>query len=612
MKRTKEHVIEETSLQIFSRSIPKEWINRPLVPDYALDRSIEIVENGNLTGAILHAQLKGIEHPKIIDDHNVTYSLEAKYLQYYIQKDVPVILVIVDVLKEQCYWVFLQRYVYEILDIDKPSWTTQKTITIHVPLKNEVPKTISRLIEIAKGGPTYLITKKIDRIPNEYLGYWQVNADAIEGLLAVAEKLSKKRFHIKFDVSYRFAKEGDRDNAYKVLFDVYKTALAAGDKDSCIKSAFAMTFYMNPYYENSKIVELLNSIREITEESGNIIYDVLWRGIFLETVFAGLLRNYNHILTLHLVASQAPTQGIMAPFLVLEAQKVISKISEVMTEMATCIRTAFEEEEPMVYVDLLQRIAKMQYLWCYNNSLGGNARVTYNNLRDIRSMLVFTKNLASKFSKDFEYSLLLDLARLYGALEEGKLCDKALHEAMNLAKEIDHKGYQQEVEHVREYIKKMRTIPFLLKQGMRKSSEDMVSITDEQEEEMIKHLLRIGGFYEDDRLAELAEIGLKDRNPERILRYCEYLYTEILIYGPIWDMVALPSTGTKILYCEKKEEAIIGRELDQILDRMKKENCINCKFRSPRPNEWKWTHEWQREREQPQKVKEILENYFKV
>jgi hypothetical protein len=51
MKRTKEHVLENRSLLIFSHSIPYEWVNRPITLDYALDRSIEIAENEKLTGA---------------------------------------------------------------------------------------------------------------------------------------------------------------------------------------------------------------------------------------------------------------------------------------------------------------------------------------------------------------------------------------------------------------------------------------------------------------------------------------------------------------------------------------------------------------------------------
>ena len=112
-------------------------------------------------------------------------------------------------------------------------------------------------------------------------------------------------------------------------------------------------------------------------------------------------------------------------------------------------------------------------------------------------------------------------------------------------------------------------------------------------------------------LAQLAKIGIRDRNPERVLKYCESLYTEIINYGPIWDSVALPSTGTKILFCDKKGRAIVGRELDRLLEEMHREFCKECTDHKPRPADWKWTHKWHRERGQPDLMKKYIENYFK-
>jgi hypothetical protein len=130
---------------------------------------------------------------------------------------------------------------------------------------------------------------------------------------------------------------------------------------------------------------------------------------------------------------------------------------------------------------------------------------------------------------------------------------------------------------------------------------------------MLKDLLKVGGIdiTSDDELAQLARIGLKDRNPERILKFCKNLLTEIVSYGPIWDMVALPSTGTKILYCEKREVAIFGMQLDILLESMKQKNCANCRDQCSRPSSWKWTHEWHRERKKPEKMILIMQNYFK-
>lgn len=81
-------------------------------------------------------------------------------------------------------------------------------------------------------------------------------------------------------------------------------------------------------------------------------------------------------------------------------------------------------------------------------------------------------------------------------------------------------------------------------------------------------------------------------------------------YGPIWDMVALPETGMKILYCEKKG-SIMGYSLDELLELFKGSNCKTCKYHSPRSDDWKWTRKWHRERRKPEGMIKTIENFFK-
>ena len=119
VKRPRQHIEEAESKRIFNNSIPTEWIIREIKPDYGIDLSIEIVENGNVTGNVLFVQLKGVEKLKIIGDH-VSFRLKVNHLRYYMQRDDPIILVVVDIKDIKCYWIYLQKYVYEILNISNP------------------------------------------------------------------------------------------------------------------------------------------------------------------------------------------------------------------------------------------------------------------------------------------------------------------------------------------------------------------------------------------------------------------------------------------------------------------------------------------------------------
>jgi hypothetical protein len=608
VKRPTQHVTQNISFQIFSQVIPSNWIIRDIVPDYGLDKSVEIVEKGIVTGKEFLVQVKGTANIKFLNNR-VSYRLKVANLKYYLQKDIPVILVVVDINQKKCYWLFLQQYMFDALDNNKPIETNKVTTTVSIPIENDVSLTIPELKEIAFAGPTYISSKKLDNVPIGHLELWKSNADAISKLLRVSDKLQKKMFQARLEVAYRYQKENDYGKSRETLVQIAEQAKLK-DPATYIKAILAIIYQMNPVSQNKEIFKLLDSIKELVEKSNNSALQIMWWGDFLETIFVKLVNNYNSYRTLHLVASQSP-RGSMAPFLGVEINKTINGLYQAEKDFIQWIAKAYQNREFFVYLDLLSRLAKMQFLWCDNNSLKGNPTAVNSQIKSIELTLLFAEKLATVVSQDLRFEIYLDLATLYNSIEANELRDKYLKNAMELATKLDHKGFQHEVQSIQESFKKAYTIPFLL--GIKDEPTTNHRITDEQEEEMLKHLLKIGGIdiTSDDDLASLARIGLKDRNPERILKFCENLHTEIVNYGPIWDMVALPSTGTKILYCEKKEVAIFGRQLDLLLESMKQKNCANCNEQCSRPNNWKWTHEWQRERKKPQKMILIMQNYFK-
>ena len=60
------------------------------------------------------------------------------------------------------------------------------------------------------------------------------------------------------------------------------------------------------------------------------------------------------------------------------------------------------------------------------------------------------------------------------------------------------------------------------------------------------------------------------------------------------------------------KKALFGRELDILLDGFKKDYCNSCSFNSPRPNEWKLSHKWHRERKRSEKMEGIIKKYFNL
>lgn len=609
MKRPREHVKEDISVQILRNNIPPNWILRDITPDYGIDKSLELVEGSTVTGKEILLQLKGTEAPRIYGDH-ISYSLRKEHLLYYLERDTPVFLIVVDIISKRCYWIFLQRYIFDILNIEKPSWVDQQTVTVRIPLVQDVSLSLDIISDIARGGSAYILSRRINQIPSKHLTSWKTNADAIIAKSQVARDFLDKSLQLKFEVSYHYDKEGDHHKSIEVLYEIYQSAIGAKNKSSAVKAGLLIAYQLNPYGQNEVVWTWLTDIKELVEEVNNSSYNILWWGSIIETTYIKLIKDYISLLRLTLVSSYSQDK-FMTPFLVSGVHEKVHQIYNAEMDFVYYLNKSYEDGEYPLYLDFLKRLAKMHWLWVYNNSLKGNPEIIYKQLKSIEDMLLFAKELSKVVSEDTKFMILLDLGYLYHSMGKFSLRDSIIEEAKILAKKLEHRGYLQDIEEVKQTFTSAPTIPYLLEFDDSKIPKGKP--TFEEEEEFIKILLKDAGIDIEkgtDDLAKLARIGLKDRNPERVLKHCKHLYTEIINYGPIWDSVALPETGIKILYCEKKG-SIIGISLDLLLESFKNSNCKDCAHHSPRPGEWKWTREWYRNREKPEMMKKIIENWFK-
>lgn len=265
MERPPQHVAETESVKIFSQVIPSEWIIRDINPDYGLDKSVEVVEGSAVTGKELLIQLKGTNTINITDGF-VSYTLEVKNLKYYLQRDLPVVLTVVDITSRKCYWLFIQEFIYDILDQSNPQWMNQSTVTVKIPVSNELASTIPQLKDIALAGSTYIISKRLDKIPIEHLEHWKDNTEAISKLMQVDKKLLEKQFQIKFDVAYRLQKENGYGQSFELLLKIAEQAKSQDDASTQIKAILAAVYALNPLGDSERIVELLESIGELVQK----------------------------------------------------------------------------------------------------------------------------------------------------------------------------------------------------------------------------------------------------------------------------------------------------------------------------------------------------------
>ena len=89
-------------------------------------------------------------------------------------------------------------------------------------------------------------------------------------------------------------------------------------------------------------------------------------------------------------------------------------------------------------------------------------------------------------------------------------------------------------------------------------------------------------------------MGVKDLNPERILRYCEFISVDQVSTSDLGQMVGIPTIGVKKVSCRKFGHSVQGIDLDLTSDLFRQQRCETCPERKSRDLSWKWTFDWEK------------------
>jgi len=174
--RVYQHIVDTMAVKTTLNAIPHHWVVRDLSErDYGIDLMVEIFrkvgsnKHGHdyydTTGAVCYLQLKGTDEEFEYDDDGVlSYSLDKNTLLYVEKFSTPFILVRVSVVdkKEKIHFLWLQRYIMEVLDFEIPDWRERKkkskegekeeyqnSFTIRVPKSNSLPEKADKIEKIA-------------------------------------------------------------------------------------------------------------------------------------------------------------------------------------------------------------------------------------------------------------------------------------------------------------------------------------------------------------------------------------------------------------------------------------------------------------------------------
>ena len=157
--RNPNHITDTRALMFLRNSFPPEWISRDVSPDYGIDMDLELFgyENDKCVtlGEHVFLQVKGTDHatysriqlfgkkedPQLDTTIDVLkFQIDVPFLNLVerMGSGMPVLLTVVDLQKQQAYYICLNDYIRYVLPLQNPDYKNQGSVTIYIPIENTI------------------------------------------------------------------------------------------------------------------------------------------------------------------------------------------------------------------------------------------------------------------------------------------------------------------------------------------------------------------------------------------------------------------------------------------------------------------------------------------
>ncbi len=608
MKRPKPHVIDTQAQLLFERSLPSEWVPRPRLPDYGIDYEVETGEGGSLTGLTFYVQLKGTLSPKYKGD-SLCLPFEVDKLIYYVEKvDRPVFIVVADLANNACLWLYSQRYVREVLQVNNPHWYSKKRTTLHIPRDNDLPKTWQLLKQTAKEG---IREEHIIQFGRPSLRFALEIEDKLGNPQAIAEAIKHSEIEsasVRFDLVDACLEVDDRDRALQELENLFESTKKNNMPGLHIESATRLVNELGILDPNmfEKCVSIIDQALSRAEECAH-------KGVVLVAratkILLFLLFSFRRMMESELFIDIATrSKSGMEDMLRLQQTQHWVDFQAADDGLRSLIHESIESKEIRAACNITVMLAQAYSTMYPLIRLREGEELSTPIATSAEQLVEYAEKLALSLDNPSLRCFVMQTRAQLQFVTHDKSYESTLGEMKNLALSANLRSFVRAADAL---LQNMKSNEDLFKQ---KPSPDknQTPLSLEEEAAMIRsiaEMTRVNLEDDSDPVAQTINLAIRDLNPERILRFCEHIYILYTSIGGIFaQMYGLCSAGGKLVYCEIKDQTIEGMQFDGILDVFKWRLCEGCEKQSPRPEDWHWTREWQRERQanMPEGLKRYL------
>lgn len=586
--------------RIFEKSVPPNCAIRSQEDqeDYGIDYELELTDsNDQATGLIFKVQQKGVEAASLGGEGKwVSFStLTVEKMAYYLNKvRIPVIFVVVDVATESVWWTRLQGNKEVEQAYQEALAGNQDTMTIRLRTCDSLPATFPNLLA-AVSEAQYAIITAVLRAANGTQLLDAASSSAHFAKTAAAISLQNDIF--RSEQIERLIQEGDAISAFRTA----RTLFTSESESISMRFSAAMNLVRlfpatQTNHDDPKRIEKVVAQRlQVTEQLHKLTHQVeTHKNLRLYALFlrrAARLRFFvQQDMGLHMTLRvQSETGDALTISMTSAAQmSMATKVTQEFHKIQTCfirlIRQGALHFAPPTWHQIASDISPFLI------------RLKEDGLNEALDQMVewldatydFAVNVA-KVAKDWPSIGLCAVANLQISGPFSQEAEK--YEQRKAAARTTIEAIEDES--IRAHWLS-RFDEFVV--ALDAPNPERPSFADE--EAIYRQMAQAMGINLDDandRIASVINIGLLDRNPERVLKNCRQLRVKLGPCGIPAKMLGLPTAGFKSVHCVKFGFGTGALSLDAAYELLVHEHCSKCTEAEPHSSTWKWDVDWQQE-----------------
>ena len=580
----------------FKATHPGDWIYRSQEDqeDVGIDGEVELeADDGTGSGFIFKVQIKGVAEAALIDEGRVLpFSLKLERLKYYMNNlEVPVILIVVDLATDSIYWLSLQDNSALRESLTMATVKGQDSLTVHVPVNQVYEGNWSAMLSAVGQSMDWLRLHAVQRMTAGV--HETINATPLESIEDLLKKYSQVASLLrgrKFDDLFR---TGNHE-------ELCSEALAVLRADSEeVRARFSAGLHLERVLQAhfkpaseafiEQAIPLYMELGKLARPRGvdrhlKMMSVVLRRALQLQLV----VRQHFHARISDQLAESDPLASLVSRSVRSQADNTVATLIYKTNILA---HRLLQSGLVQLLAEFITRVTPSLIMHLREQEIQGNAEYASALSEWIEYLVGVHEKWARHTGEDADLAASAVMVAALGTAS-------TIEDATARAKEIASKIVDQEIaEHVLATIQELRDAAG--------SSEEM---TPEEEFEFWRERAVSMGFEVDnpqDDLSRVVAIGLRDFNPERVMRDCRHLMVlPSRSLGIPARLVGLQFAGTKTIRCMLHGYAISGWSLDEIygglggpgpLSGFKGQHCDSCPDREARDQSWRWTSSWYRD-----------------